>query len=577
MTTKPFKINSIAVPLVGTGYLREGNGLMPMAQFISSMKATGFNDVRLITNSGVLASATDSAYSPTLTASFEPPDAEVLSFAARLKSEGFTLTWMPFIGVSGQVTGSGSGGDKANPANFDAWFENHKAAMVQEARLAQSVGAERFVVFTDDVQNLMYVPPGSARAAKWLELVSAVRAVYSGELTCILYADGTLFPGGNNHLQLIPRAILDSLDTIGLGFFPDPLTNSTNPSVNDLINAWYTNARGVKPVELLKSISDFYGKKVWIGDRTFHSFDGANIDHGQVLRAEPPLVPDPQEQADLMESFLRVMSLEQGTWFNGVSLQNWNRFPDYTAGVARFLDSAVGENFQGKLAEQVVSNWFNGLKQSVGISRSGTAQADRLEGGYHHDTLNGLAGNDTLDGGAGTDTAIFAGAKAGYTVTRSATGFTVSSSAEGTDTLTNIERLKFSDVSVALDISGNAGTTAKVLGAVFGREGLTNKLFVGIGLQLLDAGTSYQALMQAALAAKLGANASNTAVVNLLFTNVVGSAPSAADLAFYKTMLDSGAISQATLGVVAADTALNTTKIDLTGLASTGIEYLPQG
>ena len=213
----------------------------------------------------------------------------------------------------------------------------------------------------------------------------------------------------------------------------------------------------------------------------------------------------------------------------------------------------------------------------VSISRSGTAQADRLEGGYHHDTLNGRAGNDTLDGGAGTDTAIFAGAKAGYTVTRSATGFTVSSSAEGTDTLTNIERLKFSDVSVALDLSGNAGTTAKVLGAVFGREGLTNKLFVGIGLQLLDAGTSYQALMQAALAAKLGANASNTAVVNLLFTNVVGSAPSAADLAFYKTMLDSGAISQAALAVVAADTALNTTKIDLTGLASTGIEYLPQG
>ena len=34
MTTKPFKINSIAVPLVGNGYLREGNGLMPMAQFI---------------------------------------------------------------------------------------------------------------------------------------------------------------------------------------------------------------------------------------------------------------------------------------------------------------------------------------------------------------------------------------------------------------------------------------------------------------------------------------------------------------------------------------------------------------
>jgi hypothetical protein len=211
------------------------------------------------------------------------------------------------------------------------------------------------------------------------------------------------------------------------------------------------------------------------------------------------------------------------------------------------------------------------------VALSGTATADTLTGGTGNDTLTGLAGNDTLDGGAGVDTAVFTGVRTGYTVTRSATGFTVSSSAEGTDTLTNIERLKFSDVSLALDLSGNAGTTAKVLGAVFGREGLTNKLFVGIGLQLLDAGTSYQALMQAALAAKLGANASNTAVVNLLYTNVIGNAPGPAELALYKGLLDSGAMTQAALGVLAADTVFNTTKIDLTGLANTGIEYLPQG
>jgi hypothetical protein len=450
MNTQPFKINSIAVPLVGTSYLREGNGLVPMEQFISSMKATGFNDVRLITTSGVMANSTDAAYSQALTASFEPPDAEVLTFATRLKSEGFMLTWMPFIGMNGQITGSGTGGDKANPANFDAWFENHKAAMVHEARLAQSVGAERFVVFTDDVQNLMYSQPGSARAAKWLELVSAVRAVYSGEVTAVLYADGTLFPGGNNHLQLIPRAVLDSLDTIGVGFFPDPLTKSTNPSVNELINAWYENGRGVRPVDLLKSISDFYGKKVWIGDRTFHSFDGANIDHGQVLRATPPLVPDQQEQADLMESFLRVMSLEQGTWFNGVSLQNWNRFPDYTAGVARFLDSAVGENFQGKLAEQVVSDWFNGLRQSTGVTRNGTAQADQLEGGYHHDSLAGLAGDDNLDGGSGVDTGRFTGKITDYFIkyNRALGTATITdhrANADGTDSLKSIEKLQFAD------------------------------------------------------------------------------------------------------------------------------------
>ncbi len=41
------------------------------------------------------------------------------------------------------------------------------------------------------------------------------------------------------------------------------------------------------------------------------------------------------------------------------------------------------------------------------------------------------------------------------------------SGTDGTDTLTNVERLKFSDFSVAPDVSGYAGTTAKILGAVF--------------------------------------------------------------------------------------------------------------
>ena len=186
----------------------------------------------------------------------------------------------------------------------------------------------------------------------------------------------------------------------------------------------------------------------------------------------------------------------------------------------------------------------------------------------------GTAGNDSLEGGAGIDTAVFSGARASYTLARGNAATTLTSSAEGSDTLSSIERLKFSDMSVALDLTGNAGITAKTLGAVFGPEGLANRQYVGIGLQLLDAGMSYAALMQAALAARLGAGASNTSVVNLLYTNVIGSAPGTADLALYKGLLDSGAMTQAALGVLAADTAFNTTRINLTGLAGTGIEYL---
>jgi hypothetical protein len=62
--------------------------------------------------------------------------------------------------------------------------------------------------------------------------------------------------------------------------------------------------------------------------------------------------------------------------------------------------------------------------------------------------------------------------------------------------------------------------------------------------------------------------------VKLLYTNVVGSAPDAGALTYYKGLLDNGTYNQGTLGVLAADTALNTTKINLIGLVQTGVEFI---
>jgi serralysin len=143
-----------------------------------------------------------------------------------------------------------------------------------------------------------------------------------------------------------------------------------------------------------------------------------------------------------------------------------------------------------------------------------------------------------------------------------------------TDTLTSIERLEFADVGIAYDLAGNAGTTAKIIGAVFGAATLANKNYVGIGLDRLDGGMSYENLMQLALDVKLGANASNAAVVTLLYTNLVGTAPTATAMAYYKGLLDAGSFSQAGLAVHAADLPHNAANIGLVGLASTGIEYV---
>lgn len=196
-----------------------------------------------------------------------------------------------------------------------------------------------------------------------------------------------------------------------------------------------------------------------------------------------------------------------------------------------------------------------------------------------NDIIVGTAGNDNIDGGAGTDVAVFSAARASYTVTRAGAVTTVQgkSGTDGTDTLTNVERLKFSDFSVALDVFGNAGITAKILGAVFGKAAVFNKEYVGIGLKLLDEGMSSLNLMKLALDVKLGTGASNETVVNLLYSNVVGIPPSPNDLIFFQGLINNGTHTQASLGMLAADTELNVNNVSLVGIATSGLEYLPQG
>ena len=191
-----------------------------------------------------------------------------------------------------------------------------------------------------------------------------------------------------------------------------------------------------------------------------------------------------------------------------------------------------------------------------------------------NDTFKGQAGTDLFDGGLGTDTVVYSGPLVQYTVNKSGSRYIVSepTGSDGTDYLTNIERLKFKDKFIAIDLDGNAGTTAKILGAVFGKDSLSNKNYVGIGLNFLDTGWTYDNL--AGLALDAAGAKTNDQIVSLLWTNVIGTKPTAADKQPFIALLDNG-MSAGALAHLAADTSFNTTNINLVGLAQTGIEYIP--
>jgi hypothetical protein len=105
----------------------------------------------------------------------------------------------------------------------------------------------------------------------------------------------------------------------------------------------------------------------------------------------------------------------------------------------------------------------------------GNAAANTLTGGNGDDTLRGDAGNDTLDGGAGTDTAVFSGAAGDYVITPLGGTLYQVAGPDGTDTLTDIELVKF-DAGAAVPIESVAcfatGTRIATLGGAVAVENL---------------------------------------------------------------------------------------------------------
>ena len=70
---------------------------------------------------------------------------------------------------------------------------------------------------------------------------------------------------------------------------------------------------------------------------------------------------------------------------------------------------------------------------------------------------------------------------------------------------------------------------------------------------------------------QLAGSTSNTDFVKLVFQNVVGAPPSADQLNSFVGLLDGGTFTQASLGLLAAQNALNVAH--LVGVMQTGVDY----
>ena len=98
----------------------------------------------------------------------------------------------------------------------------------------------------------------------------------------------------------------------------------------------------------------------------------------------------------------------------------------------------------------------NAVGGSANDTITGNSSNNTLSGGAGDDRIEGNGGDDTIDGGAHTtgDVAVFNDAYANYTITEVSGTYTVShnggAGSDGTDTITNVEYLEFTDQTIDL-------------------------------------------------------------------------------------------------------------------------------
>lgn len=256
----------------------------------------------------------------------------------------------------------------------------------------------------------------------------------------------------------------------------------------------------------------------------------------------------------------------------------------------------VGDGFSVNVADVDLEGGFTGLLEqglaqganiAVPVGAVGTTAAVHgyagddyfLAGGLDLETLN-------VDGGDGIDTMGLVHVQNLSSLTQTAFGWSL----QDFDTqinLANVERVQGIDplnptnnISRALDLDGNAGQAALLLGALVGKDSLQNEALVGEAISYVDAygvdGISQQLVDWGVVDTLVGGSDSES-LVRTVYANVVGGEPSQAELDELTGYIDSGVWSKADALDFAAGLDQTAQAIDLVGLSQTGLEFTPFG
>lgn len=242
----------------------------------------------------------------------------------------------------------------------------------------------------------------------------------------------------------------------------------------------------------------------------------------------------------------------------------------YSSGTWSWLHNAMDAN------DELLAAPPTSVVTPTGTVYTGNTASETFTGGAGRDTFTGNGGNDTLDGAGDIDTAIYSGNRSMYTVSLSSGVITVADALtgrDGRDTLRDIERVKFADLSLAFDVDGHAGEAYRLYQAAFDRAPDLGGL--GFQMKALDDGLSLSLLagnfLQSPEFSATYGSLDDAQYVTQLYANVLHRAPDSGGLAYHVADLQEHGLSRADVLTHFSESPEN--QAALVGVIQNGMAY----
>jgi hypothetical protein len=370
----------------GFNYVSYYNGAYENADSLPALVTTGANAVALdieygidVVNSAVYADAT---YTDSLTA--------LAATITEAKGRGLAVMPRPLIDfLDPAKIGPYSVGEWRsfyNPTNPAAFFASYQSMMVAVAQVAQANGATMLCIGAELDQLA-----GPANLTYWTDIITAVRAVFSGTLVYSANWDAAISPwqgqygltAGTGDLTT-QISFWSALDFVGIDEYA-PISDKASPVLADLIAGWtqvpsdataFAVTGNQSLISYFDAVAGKIGKPLFFTEIGYESAsDAASQPAGSSTN-----IYDPALQANLYAAIFDAWGSSGNGALTGVLFWNWD--PN-----AAEVGPGNGANFspQALPAQRVVTAAFTGHAVNVVM----TATHD-----YNGDFMSDIAWSD---------------------------------------------------------------------------------------------------------------------------------------------------------------------------------------